>query len=100
MRVAISSNGADLEALTSATFGRCPVFLKGAEPWRSDSAHHCGQKDSHDSWHTLILEDGLPTMSGVSMVYGLEQLPVGLFEQILQPGHEFHSFEAGDVPRC
>jgi outer membrane receptor for ferrienterochelin and colicins len=32
--------------------------------------------------YTQILEDGMPTFSGVSMVYGLEQLPVEFFEQI------------------
>jgi outer membrane receptor for ferrienterochelin and colicins len=32
--------------------------------------------------YTQILEDGLPTFSGVAMVYGIEQLPVEFFEQI------------------
>ncbi len=32
--------------------------------------------------YTQILEDGLPTFSGVMMVYGIEQLPVEFFEQI------------------
>jgi outer membrane receptor for ferrienterochelin and colicins len=32
--------------------------------------------------YTQVLEDGLPTVSGASMVYGLEQLPTEFFENI------------------